>query len=155
MRFKCNKCITFIWSLLLAFTSFLPGLIVLILVKPNNGVLDFNDLFIFYLVFFIFLIYINMTSFFFNSSVVEVYDEYFRYQESDLEYSKVFKITYDFGETPRHAKWKSCSINFYDEYGDLCGFTCAFTDNKVLCNEEGIDERPSDCPIISIKESGS
>ena len=63
-----------------------------------------------------------MTSFFFNSSVVEVYDEYFRYQESDLEYSKVFKITYDFGETPRHAKWKSCSINFYDEYGDLIYF---------------------------------
>ena len=122
MRFKCNKCATFIWSLVLSFASFLPGLIVLILVNPDNGIMDFNDLIMFYIFLFFLIIFINITSFFFNADIIEVYDDYFRCKDMNIEYSKVTNITYDFGETPRHAKWKNCSINFYDENEDLLFF---------------------------------
>ena len=63
--------------------------------------------------------FLNIISFFFNEDIVEVYDNYFRYKENEIEYSKIYKISYDFGETPRHTKWKNCSINFYNEEGDL------------------------------------
>ena len=93
MRFKCNKCATFIWSLVLSFTSFLPGLIVLILVNPDNGIMDFNDLIMFYIFLFFLIIFINITSFFFNTDIIEVYDDYFRCKDMNIEYYKVTNIT--------------------------------------------------------------
>ena len=115
MKFKCNKGITIVWSIILMFGCIIPGMLIYSFFnKSEDKYFSLIDLFYLFLVLVISLI-ISLK----DNDYVLINEDYFVYKEKSVNYLEIKYIKYNFGETPRHTRWTKASINFYDDNEDL------------------------------------
>ena len=126
MKFKCNKGITFVWSIILMFGCIFPGMLIYSFFnKSEDKYFSLIDLFYLFLVLVIIIIITNIISLIISlkdNDYVLINEDYFVYKEKSVNYLEIKYIKYNFGETPRHTRWTKASINFYDDNEDLFFF---------------------------------